>query len=220
MKQHVLVERSTTPDGGEIALYCHDGSYTIRINGLELMSTRQHHSEEVLAEHICRKFHNRDTKILIGGLGFGFTLKAVLDNVSPGSSVVTAELMECVIKWNSNPEFPLAHLQINDKRSKIIQGDVTRVIKAGPKAFDAIILDVDNGPDAMTTESNHSLYGKIGLQQIKTALKPGGALGIWSAAPDAEFGKLMKRCGFRIEIIEAKARPGKGSTHTLFIGHV
>lgn len=184
------------------------------------MSTRQHHSEEVLAEHICSKFQGRDVKILVGGLGFGFTLKAVLDNVSIGSKVVAAELMECVIRWNSNPEFPLAHAQILDRRTSIVQGDVGKIIRSSPKDFNAIILDVDNGPDAMTVAENHGLYSKNGLMQIKAALKPGGTFGVWSAAPDKAFERIMKQCGYRVETIQAKARPGKGSTHTLFIGHV
>lgn len=203
-----------------ISLYSHDGDYSIRINDQELMSTRQSHSEQVLAEVVCNEFKGRDVHILIGGLGFGFTLKSVLENITDRSTVVIAELMACVIAWNQNPELPLAKELLADPRCTVVQGDVGEVIGAHGKKYDAIILDVDNGPEAITTESNNSLYTKQGLRLIKGSLNPGGVLGIWSVTGNKAFETLMKQIGFRVATQTAKARPGKGAVHTLFLGYL
>src|SRR5690606_1540404 len=155
--------------------------------------------------------------VLVGGLGFGYTLKSVLENISEGSSVLTAELMDCVIKWNSDLRYPLANAQLNDRRTTVVQGDVSKVLHESNRQFDAIILDVDNGPEAITTESNSSLYNKVGLHMIKSALKPGGTLGVWSVNPNKAFESLMLQSGFRVEIMQVPARLGKGVKHTLFL---
>lgn len=218
MKQTILIDSATTPDGGEMSLHSHGDDYSIRINGRELMSSRQHNSEQILAEVVCKKYHKQAINVLVGGLGFGYTLKTVMDNIHEKSKVVVVELMECVIKWNTDPELSLGCTEISDARVKTVQADVGKVISDSKNKFDAIILDVDNGPNAITVKSNESLYSRAGLQGIKSALKPGGTVGIWSAEENQQFEKLLKKCGYKVEVIKAYSRPNKGSKHTLFIG--
>ncbi len=220
MKKYNLIDKAQTPDGSEIALYLHDADYSIRVNGIELMSTRQQYSEQVLAEVICQKYSDQKIRVLVGGLGFGFTLKTVLDNVGIDSEVVVAELLPCVIAWNSNPEFNLASHALGDDRVSVVQGDVLDIVKNDSQKFDAIILDVDNGPEPFTTQSNNTLYSKKGLSHFKAALNRKGTLGIWSVAPNKRFEKVMRQSGYRVETVNARARPGKGATHTIFIGMV
>lgn len=222
MKRNILVEESKTPDGKSITLRKRDLDYTIYIDGQELMSTRQYHSEQVLAQVICKKYTRPDSQVIIGGLGFGYTLMAALETLPESSSVQVVELMECVIRWNENPELPLGAQHLENPRVKITHSDVLSVLqRTKPRSLDAIILDVDNGPEAMTTNSNQSIYSRNGLMIAKSALRPGGTLGIWSASPCKTFEKAMKATGFRLEVTKVKARANdKGPWHTLFIGVV
>src|ERR1017187_6670302 len=165
MKKWTTLERALTPDGKTISLHEHDGSYTIRVDGAVLMSTRQHGSEEKIAELACAHLKGkRRARVLIGGLGFGSTLKAALSAVAPDATVVVAEILAAVIAWNRNPSFPLAAAAMADPRAIVLQQDVFEAIRQQRNSFDSIVLDVDNGPGALTTDGNDRLYRFAGLQ--------------------------------------------------------
>lgn len=221
VKKWTTLDRAAAPDGKFISLHEHDGSYSIHVDGAPLMSTRQSASEERLAELACANLSAKPAaRILIGGLGFGFTLKAALASVASDAEVVVAELLGAVIAWNRNPLYSLAADAMADPRVSIRQQDVLEVIRAEPGGFDSIILDVDNGPAALSTDGNQELYGDEGLRWARAALRPGGCVAYWSAAPDPAFEKRMARAGFAVEARVCRARPSAGARHTIFLGRV
>ena len=218
MKPQHLLGRSTTPDGGEIVLYERDGAYFIRVNGLELMTSRAHGSEEDLARLTLAKLRAKKPKVLVGGLGMGFTLRAVLDAVPKAAKVMVAEILPAVVEWNRTELAHLARSPLDDPRVAVVERDVAEIIAAGPSAFDAVLLDVDNGPAALTVTENEQLYGKRGLAAIHRCLRPGGVLGVWSADPDRAFEKRLAKTGFKVSTETVSARRGaKGPKHTIFI---
>ena len=219
MKQWTTLDRAPTPDGKTISLHEHDGSYAIRVDGVPLMSTRQHTSEEKLAELACAHVRGmRRARVLIGGLGFGFTLRAALRAVGADATVVVAEMLGAVIAWNRNPAFPLASDALADPRVTVVQQDVVDAIREAREGFDSIILDVDNGPAALSTGGNGRLYGSAGLKNAHAALRGAGCLAIWSVAPDAAFQKLMARSGFTVETRRSRSHGSSGRWHTLWLG--
>lgn len=219
MKRWTCLDSAPMPDGQTISLNEHDGSYSVRIGGAELMSTRRHASEEKIAELACAHAAEiRGARVLIGGLGFGFTLRAALAALRSDAAVVVAEIQAAVIAWNGNRSFPLAADAMEDARVTILQEDVREVIRDNQGGFDSIILDVDNGPAALSTEGNRRLYELEGLHMARSALRPKGCLAVWSAAPDAAFGKAMVRAGFGVEIHRRRAHVNSGGWHTVFLG--
>ncbi len=221
MKKWITLGQALTPDGQTISLLEHDGSYSIRVGAAELMSTRQHASEERMAELACAHVREaRAPRVLIGGLGFGFTLRAALSCVGPGAQVTVAELLEAVIAWNADAALPLAASAMADPRVTVLHRDVAEVIAESRAAFDSILLDVDNGPDALTAAGNGRLYDAAGLHRVRAALRPGGCVVFWSVAPDAAFAQRMARAGFAVEVQHARARPNGGGWHTLFLGRL
>jgi spermidine synthase len=221
VKPWTLIDRTLTPDGKTITLHEHDGSYFIRVDGVPLMSTRQHASEEKLAELACAHVRGvRGARVLIGGLGFGFTLRAALSALAPDATVAVAEILGAVIDWNRNPAFPLASGALADPRVVILARDVGEVIRESSAGFDSILLDVDNGPAAMSTAANQRLYVLAGLRATRAALRPGGCAAYWSAAPDPAFAKLLARAGLLVEVSHARARGSSGARHTIFLGRV
>ena len=221
MKKWTTIDEATTPDGKSISLNEHDGSYMIRVDGVPLMSTRQHASEEKLAELACAHVRGiRSARVLIGGLGFGFTLRAALQTLDVDASVVVAEILGAVIAWNRNPAFPLATDTLPDPRVTVLQQDVAEAIREGRGSFDAIILDVDNGPAALSTGGNVRLYDAAGLRNARVALRPGGCLAVWSVAPDPAFERRMAQAGFRVEVQRCRSHVSSGRWHTLFLGRV
>ena len=219
MKKWTTVDQALAPDGQTISLHEHDGSYMIRVDGIPLMSTRQHASEEKLAELACAHLRGtRGARVLIGGLGFGFTLRAALRAVGDGATVGVAEILSAVIAWNRNAAFRLAADVLADPRVTVLQQDVGEAIREGRGSFDAIILDVDNGPAALSTDGNRRLYNSTGLRNARAALRPGGRLALWSVAPDPAFERLMTRAGFRVEVQRCQSHVSSGRWHTLFIG--
>ena len=219
LKKWTTLDRALTPDGKTISLHAHDGSYAIRVDGIPLMSTRQHTSEEELAELACAHVRGiRRARVLIGGLGFGFTLRAALGAVAPDATVVMAEILAAVIAWNRNPAFPLAADALADPRVSVRQQDVGEVIREARGSFDSIILDVDNGPAALSTGGNGRLYDSAGLKNARAALRPAGCLAIWSVAPDPAFEKLMAQSGFTVEARRSRSHGGSGRWHTLLLG--
>jgi len=221
MKTRRLLDQTLAPDGQTMALYEHDGVYSIRVGGIELMSTRRHASEEKLAELACAPVRRRPcARVLIGGLGFGFTLQAALAALAPDAEVLLAELSAAVIAWNREPAYGLAAGALADPRVTIHRRDVADVIAESRGAFDSIVLDVDNGPAALTTELNRRLYEAAGLRAIRKALRTGGVLGVWSAAPAPAFEKLLAKQGFTVEVHRCRAHAGGGARHIIFLASV
>ena len=215
-----ILGKERAPEGGELVLYHRNGEYSIRVGGRELMSSRAHGSEEELARAACAGL-GRGARVLIGGLGLGYTLRAALDALPGSTTVVVAELVPAVVTWNRGPLAPLAGRPLEDPRVELEPTDVGAVLRrAGPR-WDAILLDVDNGPAALTRKANQALYGDTGLEVAKRALRAGGVLAVWSASPDKSFEKRLGKAGFKAESREVPARGSAGGPmHTLFFGRL
>lgn len=218
MKKLERLAEARTPDGTVLALFRHDGDYVIRADGAELMSTRHHHSEDRLAELACAPLrHRADARVLIGGLGFGFTLKAALRILPAGAQVVVVELVRAVIDWNERPDYDLAGAALRDPRVTLRHADVAQELRESAGAFDAIMLDVDNGPDPMTTSGNGALYGDAGVRMAAAALRPAGRLLYWSAQDDRAFERTLRRAGLTVETSRVWSHGTSGTLHTLFV---
>jgi spermidine synthase len=219
MKPTLLLDRATTPDGTPLTLHEHDGTLSIRVGGVELMSTRQHHSEERMAELTCAGLSGcKAAAVLIGGLGLGFTLRETLRHLAADATVVVAELVPAVIAWNRNPTYGLATDVIDDPRVEIVIGDVAEVLAESRGRFDGIMLDVDNGARGLTAAANDGLYGMKGLGTARAALKPRGRLAVWSAGPDHRFAARLEETGLAVEVVKARTHPTGGSWNTIFVG--
>jgi spermidine synthase len=182
------------------------------------MSSRAHGSEEAMADLVLGGLRTRHPRVLVGGLGMGFTLRAVLDRVSYSSSVIVAELLPEIVRWNRDRLADLAGSPLEDDRATLVVDDVGNVLASEPDGFDAILLDVDNGPAALTDRRNARLYLAEGLASIKRSLHRGGILGVWSASPDREYEQALKRAGFRFRVEKVPARrAAKGPKHTIFV---
>jgi len=216
------LDRARAPGGAELSLHRRGDEYVIRVGGSDLMNNRQHGSEDALAELGCAGLGTAPrARVLIGGLGMGFTLRAALDRLAPTAAVEVAELVPAVIAWNRGLLAPLAGAPLEDPRVTVHTGDVVALIAGSRDRYDAILLDVDNGPDALTSPSNARLYGVNGLARIRTALAPHGILGVWSAADDVRFTARMARAGYevRVERVLARhnARRPRGKRHVIWI---
>ena len=219
MNPWVVIDQATVPgDGGEMKLLQRTHEYTINVKNEELMNSRLHGSEDALAELTCKPLaKRRRPKVLIGGLGMGFTLGAALEHLGPQAHVVVAELVPAVIKWNRTHLADLAGRPLEDSRVTVRQGDVGKVINEKAQAYDAILLDVDNGPEGLTHEGNDRLYTPSGLAAAKTALKPGGVLAVWSAHTDKAFTKRLRAAGFNIQEVPVRARGARGRWHNIWL---
>lgn len=220
MNRMELVDVAAIPGGGELRLFKRGDDYSIRLAGRggELMSTRMHGSEDSLARITCPKVAGRARpRVLVGGLGMGFTLAAALANLGPGAEVVVAELVPGVVRWNRGPLGPFAGNPLADPRTVVEEKDVALVLKAEAGGFDAILLDVDNGPEGLTSRANDWLYSDDGLKVARTALRPNGLLAVWSAGPDARFTRRLKATGMRVEEIPVRAHGNKGSRHLIWL---
>jgi spermidine synthase len=194
--------------------------FAIRISDVpgDLMNSRMYHSEEVLAEVACTRLATvDDARVLVGGLGMGFTLAAVLRIVPESAEVVVAELVPEVVDWNREALGQCAGRPLDDGRTRVHRGDVVALLKQPETKFDAILLDVDNGPEAMTASANGWLYTQGGLKQIHEKLRPEGIVAIWSVRGDHQFTSRLKKTGFKVQARTVRARPGKGSRHTIFV---
>lgn len=220
MKPWELLGEARMNDGTLLVLQKRDTEFALFAGGKLLMSSRMHGSEEALATLACERCRTLTSPcVLVGGLGMGFTLRAALDLLPDRAHIVVAELQPAVIGWNRDVLGPLAGHPLNDHRVHVESTDVGDVLRHAKRRFDAIILDVDNGPDAFTTGTNASLYGDAGLAWIRRALKPGGTLAVWSAWEDRKFEQRLRYAGFqtRTERVRARLKKG-GARHTLFIG--
>jgi spermidine synthase len=220
VKPWELLGETRTPDGTLLALTRHDREYVILANGKSLMSSRMHGSEEALATMVCRDLRTREAPcVLVGGLGMGFTLRAALDALPADALVVVAELLPEIVTWNRGVLGELAAHPLKDPRVDLIVSDVAEVLAASPGRFDAVLLDVDNGPDAFTATSNDNLYGDAGLAAIKRSLKAGGVVGVWSAWESRKFEQRLRYAGFDVKVEHVRARLKKGGPHhTIFLG--
>ncbi|HEY0778614.1 MAG TPA: hypothetical protein VGD56_11670, partial [Gemmatirosa sp.] len=188
MKRTERLATATAPDGTVLTLTRHDGAYRIQAGGVELMSTRHSHSEERFAELVCAPLREvPGARVLIGGLGLGFTLRAALRALAGDAQVVVAELVAAVIEWNGNAEYGLAADALADARVTVRHADVADVLRESLRAFDAILLDVDNGAESLTTAGNARLYRDAGIRAAAGALRPNGRLAYWSAGADPAF---------------------------------
>lgn len=206
-------------NGGELRLYKRGGEFSIRIDGCELMNSRVHGSEDALAKLACARIADRfNPSILIGGLGMGYTLAAALRNLGEKGHIVMSELVPEVVKWNQGPLAELAGRPLQDKRVTILEVDVARIIQKKHQSFDAILLDVDNGPEGLARKSNDWLYSVAGLDAAFAALRPKGVLAVWSASPDRAFAQRLSQAGFEVEEVRVRARGSKGGgRHTIWI---
>jgi len=221
LKRIERLGEATAPDGTRLRFSRRDGTYSIRVDGEELMSTRRFQSEEQLAELACTPLRqSRGARVLIGGLGFGFTLRAALRVLPPDAGVVVAEIVPEIVDWNRNPEYPLAGAELSDPRVEVRVDDVARVLRASRGGYDAIILDVDNGAAALTTAGNAGLYRSRGIRLTAAALRPGGLLAYWSAADDAGFAARLRNAGMSVQTVRVRAHATSGGTHTLLLARV
>lgn len=218
MNPWIHLDTARIPDGGELRLMQRGQDYSIMSGRIELMNSRLHGSEVALADLGLAKIEGRKApRVLIGGLGMGFTLRAALARLPEGAEVVVAELVPAVIAWARGPLSGLFNGCLDDPRTRLIQGDVADRLTEAP--YDAILMDVDNGPDALGRDANDGLYSPLGLAAMRAAVKPGGVLAVWSAGPDQAFVGRMRRAGFAVEEKRVGAAPsGKGPRHVIWVG--
>jgi len=201
--------KQKTPGGGDLVLLQRAQEFRITIDGRELMSSRQHGSEEDLAKLACAGlFEHKAPRVLVGGLGLGYTLRTALDLLPRSAEVTVAELVPAVIEWNRGPLAPLAASPLSDPRVTVYVGDVLTCMRKNEQYFDAILLDVDNGPSALVRKSNWALYGTAGVQHAFKSLIPGGRYAVWSAYPDDNFGRRLALAGFAVQTHMTRARGG------------
>ena len=213
-----LIGTAQVPGGQELRLFRRGRDFMILLDRNELMSSRMSGSEEALAVMSCARLEQRPAPhILIGGYGMGFTLRSALAALGADAQVTVAELVPEIIQWARGPMVDLAAGCLDDPRVRLIEGDVVAVIAEAVATYDAILLDIDNGPDGLTRNGNDRLYSMKGLAAAKAALKPGGILAVWSAAPDNVFAKRLSAAGFSVEEIAVRARSnGKGPRHVIW----
>jgi spermidine synthase len=214
------IDRADVPGGeGEVILRKRGTEFSIRTDTTELMNSRLHGSEDALAELTCNRIaRKKQHRILIGGLGMGYTLAAALQYSEADSLVTVVELIPAVVRWNREHLGHLAGNPLDDGRVSVLEEDVAASVSSKKSTWDAILLDVDNGPDGLTRQANDRIYGMGGLQKAFRALRPGGILSIWSSGADEHFTRRLKQCQFQTETVAVRARKsGKGSRHTIWL---
>ncbi len=218
MKPVEKLANAAAPDGSTVTLYRHDGAYLMVVDGVELMSTRRVHSEVQLAALACAALKDEPgASVLIGGLGFGATLRAALAMLPADARVVVAEIMQEVIDWNLHPDWALAGDAMFDPRVTMLRRDVIDVLRENVGTFDAILLDVDNGAESFTTGSNKKLYGEKGIRQAAAALKPGGTLAYWSVDSENAFVRSLKREGLTTAVHKVRSHATSGGYNCIIL---
>ncbi|MEW9807076.1 hypothetical protein ABUE31_13875 [Mesorhizobium sp. ZMM04-5] len=214
----VQLDAAKVPGGGELRLKRRGAEFSIMLGTNELMNSRLSGSEEALAELACARIGGRSrVRMLVGGLGMGFTLRAALARLAPDATVVVVELVPAVIAWARGPMAEVFANSLDDPRVEIREADVADVIRAAVGEYDAILLDVDNGPQGLSRSANDRLYGMAGLASAHAALKPGGVLGVWSAHPDGSFAARLRKSGFRVDEVNTRARGKRGARHVVWM---
>jgi spermidine synthase len=219
-----MIDTATIPNqGGELRLFKRDNGqdeFAIRIAGGhgDLMNSRTHGSEDALGTLTCEPLSQRpDAQILVGGLGMGFTLAAALQCLDGHAKVVVAELVSGVVEWNRSQFGACAGYPLNDERVKVVNADVGTLIRRATDRYDAILLDVDNGPEGLTHQENDRLYSLDGLSEAYYALRESGVLAVWSASPAPRFATSLQKVGFSVDERRVRAHRGKGSRHVIWL---
>ena len=220
MKRLVEIDRSAVPGGAEMVLYRRNDDFVVLVDGRELMGSRAHASEEQLAVLACAGLRAvAGARVLIGGLGMGYTVRAALRTVGADARVDVAELVSAVVGWNRGVLAHLAGAPLSDPRVHVIEKDVAHVLKEAEAHYDAILLDVDNGPAALTSPLNARLYDAAGLTRAMRALRPGGVLAVWSTSDHPAFTERLTRAGFATRLERPSARLGGGARHVVWLAH-
>lgn len=216
----VELGRAKVPGGDEFRLMLRGSEFTIFAGTIGLMGSRQSGSEEVMATIAAERIGSRPkARVLIGGLGMGFTLRKALALFGADAQIIVAELVpEIAGAWARGPLAVLHGTSLDDPRLLLKVGDVGAVMVADALKFDAILLDVDNGPEGLSRPGNDALYSAAGIARAKAALRPGGMLAVWSVAPDPKFTKRLQQSGLKIEELKARAHGGKGARHVIWVG--
>jgi spermidine synthase len=215
-----LLDSAQVPgENGDLNLYQRGGEFSIRVDGSELMNSRVHGSEDAMAELVCARIASLPCpRVLIGGLGMGYTLASALNRLGAECRVVVAELVPAVVAWNRGPLAALAGHPLDDDRVTIRECDVAQILQTEHWAYDAILLDVDNGPRGLTRKGNDRLYTRAGLDAVFAALRPAGVFGLWSASPNRAFARLLSKAGFEVDEERVRARgPRDGGVRTIWI---
>jgi spermidine synthase len=218
MTPRQLIGTATVPGGEPLRLFRRGGDFMIVLDRNELMSSRMSGSEEALAVMTCERLRDRAApRLLIGGYGMGFTLRAASAALPRAARITVAELMPEILDWARGPMAELTAGCLDDKRVDLVERDVAALIGKARSAYDAILLDVDNGPDGLVRGANAQLYSARGLAAARAALRPQGVLAVWSAAPDAAFSRRLAQAGFAVEEVAVRARSnGKGPRHVIW----
>ena len=217
MKPWETLATATAPDGSRFELQRHDGDYVIHADGYDVMTSYSHGSEDAMMSLACPG-PRADACILIGGLGMGYTLAATLGLLPPGGAVVVSELVPEVVEWNRGPLGPLAGHPLDDPRTELVVGDVADVIRDSESRFDAVLLDVDNGVDSFILARNSWLYTPEGLAAAHRALRPGGALAIWSVGTEGAFERRLRRAGFAASTCPVRGQNKRGGHYSVLVG--
>lgn len=214
----IELDRVPTPSGnGELSLHRRGAEYSIRIGYDELMNSRVHGSEEALASLAFAALARRNVRVLVGGLGMGFTLAAAIAEAGPQAAIEVVELSSAVVEWNRGELGECAGRPLDDPRVSVTIADVCRALRSSPEPYDAILLDVDNGPDGLTESGNDWLYSERGLAATLQATNPGGVVCYWSAGPDERFTRRLQRAGFSVDVERVRARGKRGAKHTIWV---
>lgn len=219
MIPRLLLDTAEVPGGGQLRLFRRGAEFSIMLGSNELMNSRLRGSEEALATLACERLPtSRPVTVLIGGLGMGFTLRAALGVLGANASVEVAEFVPAVIAWARGPMAEIFGDSLADPRVRVVEGDVAEPIRSARSAYDAILLDVDNGPHGLTRVENDWLYSNSGLRRMDEALRPGGVLAVWSSSPDAGFTTRLRRAGFQVGEVAARANGARGGArHTIWL---
>ncbi len=221
MKPFRTLAETVAPDGARLTLHEHDGDHFLKLNGRQLMSTTSTASEILLAKLACENLiRHPHPRVLIGGLGLGFSLKAVLSLLGKKAEVHVAELLAEVVEWNRQFLMQVNGALLNDRRVKVFTEDVFQIIRRAQNTrYDAILLDVDNGPTSFVQARNAQIYSRRGFNRIASALQPGGRVAFWSATDEEAFAVSLARAGFRVHVVEAKSHDrAKRFEHRIYVG--
>ncbi len=213
------IDQAKVPESNElISLQKRGDEFSIRTSGIELMNSRQHGSEEELARLAIKRINKPNARILIGGLGMGYTLAAALEVSTPETRIIVSELIPAIVEWNQTHLGHLAQNPLHDHRVTVEIEDVADIISKSTDCWDAILLDVDNGPEGLTQKENDQLYSQAGLKKAHKALKQRGILAVWSCNPDSKFTNRLTQCTFMVQTIHVRARKSqKGSKHIIWL---
>ena len=221
MKPWIQLGTAQIPnDGGVLTLRQRDQEFSISLSGPrgELMNSRRFNSEQQLSVLGCAHLKNREhARVLVGGMGMGYTLAAALEALASSAEAIVADLIPEVVEWNRGPLGDCAGRPLDDARVSVHIGDVAELLTKGDARYDAVLLDVDNGPEGLTHSDNNWLYSVEGTSSIFSSLASGGVLAVWSAGPDSMYVGRLKKAGFQVKVETVRERPGKGARHTIFV---